>query len=192
MSDMIRSFIAVLLQPEIKRDIYQSTAPLHQLPLDMKWVEKENYHVTLKFFGSLTQKEIQKAKTFLEGITAVREPFYLECGELVTFPTWRRPRVLCLSLEGEIKTLQDLRQKIEVGLARVGFSKEKRKKFHPHITLGRFRSGNDMLRKMIREKAEPFPREKFLVQDIYLMASELTPKGPKYTALARFPFQARE
>lgn len=70
MSDLTRSFIAVLLQPEIKRGIYQSTASLYQLPLDIKWVEEENYHFTLKFFGSLTQEEIEKVKTFLEAFTA--------------------------------------------------------------------------------------------------------------------------
>ncbi|HHV34976.1 MAG TPA: RNA 2',3'-cyclic phosphodiesterase [Syntrophomonadaceae bacterium] len=190
MNDLTRSFIAVLLQPEIKRDIYQSTAPLHRLPINIKWVEEENYHLTLKFFGSLNSKEIQKVKTFLEAFTAMREPFYLQCGELMAFPNWRRPRVLCLSLEGDIEAVQDLRQKIETGLAEVGFPKDKRKRFHPHITLGRFRSGNDAL-KMISDNAGRFSDEKFLVQDLYLMASKLTPKGPEYTALARYPFQVK-
>ncbi|MDD2359217.1 MAG: RNA 2',3'-cyclic phosphodiesterase [Syntrophaceticus schinkii] len=192
MSDLTRSFIAVLLQPEIKRGIYQSTASLYQLPLDIKWVEEENYHFTLKFFGSLTQEEIEKVKTFLEAFTAAIKPFYLQCGELMVFPNWRSPRVLSLSLKGEIKILQGLWHNIETGLADIGFLEEKRKRFNPHITLGRFRSGNDALEKMIRERAGHIPDEKFLVQELYLMASKLTPEGPEYTALARYPFQVKE
>jgi len=192
LSDLTRSFIAVLLPPWIKRGIYQSTAPLYQLPLDIKWVEEENYHLTLKFFGSLTHEEIQKAKRFLEAFTAAIKPFYMHCGELMVFPNWRRPRVLSLSLKGEIKLLQDLWHQLETGLASIGFLEEKRKRFNPHITLGRFRSGNDALEKMIRERAGHVPVEKFLVQELYLMASKLTPKGPEYTALARYPFQVKE
>ncbi|MGB4504960.1 MAG: RNA 2',3'-cyclic phosphodiesterase, partial [Syntrophaceticus sp.] len=189
MLSLTRSFLAVLLQPELKRDIYRAIAPLQQLPLDVKWVEEENFHLTLKFFGPLSREEIQKAVTFLKSFKA--KPFYLRCGELMVFPNWRRPRVLCLSLEGEIEALQDLWQRIELGLVREGFPEEKRKRFHPHITLGRFRSGNDELCKMIKEKAGPFPGEMFLVEELSLMASKLTPKGPQYTALARFPFQAK-
>ena len=192
MSDLTRSFIAVLLPPWIKRGIYQSTASLYQLPLDIRWVEEENYHLTLKFFGSLTHEEIQKAKRFLEAFTAAIKPFYMHCGELMVFPNWRRPRVLSLSLKGEIKLLQDLWHQLETGLASIGFPEEKRKRFNPHITLGRFRSGNDALEKMIRERAGHVPVEKFLVQELYLMASKLTPKGPEYTALARYPFQVKE
>jgi 2'-5' RNA ligase len=45
---------------------------------------------------------------------------------------------------------------------------------------------------MIRERAGHIPDEKFLVQELYLMASKLTPEGPEYTALARYPFQVKE
>lgn len=191
MSDLKRIFIAVLLHPDIKRGIYQSTVPLHRLPLDIKWVEEKNYHLTLKFFGYLASQEIKKVKTFLDDFSAMREPFYLKFGELTVFPNWHRPRVLCLSLQGEADALQRLWRQLETGLAGIGFSQEEGKRFRPHITLGRLHSGNDELQKMIRESAGRLSDEKFFIQELYLMASKLTPKGPEYTALMRYPFHVK-
>lgn len=192
MSDQVRSFIAILLPPVVKRGIYQFANPLQQLPLDVKWVEKENYHLTLKFLGSLTIEEIQKVKAFLQRFTAQVEPFYLKCGGLVVFPNQRRPRVLCLSLEGETESVQSLWKAVESGLAQVGFPEEKRKKFHPHITLGRFRSAGDMHWEKIKAEAGSCSGEKFMVHELFLMASKLTPMGPEYRDLARYSFQVKE
>lgn len=187
---LIRSFLAVLLDPEIKRDIYRAVRRLQKLPHDMKWVAEKNYHLTMKFFGDLSGEEIDQAIAILEPFAAGRSPFYLQCGELTAFPNRRRPRILCLPLHGETDTLQDLWQKSEAGLARAGFPEEKRKSFHPHITLGRFHHEKNIVWKELIDQAGPFPEQRFLVRDLYLMSSKLTPQGPRYKALAKFPFQA--
>jgi 2'-5' RNA ligase len=135
-----RSFIAVLLPPELKRDIYQFNAPLQRLPLDIKWVEKENYHLTMKFLGSCTAREINKASNFLWDLTGEWEPFHLQCGELIVFPNWHRPRVISISLRNT-ENLQNLWYKIEKGLASRGFPEEKRKRFSPHLFCQFHRSG---------------------------------------------------
>lgn len=184
-----RSFIAVLLPPELKRDIYQFTAPLQRLPLDIKWVEEKNYHLTMKFLGSCSAAEINKASNILQGLTAEREPFNLQCGELMVFPNWHHPRVISLSLVESTENIQDLWYKIEKNLAHRGFKEEKRKRFNPHVTLGRLRSKNSELKKMLKGKACPFTGKDILVREIYLMASKLTPKGPQYTVIKSFPFR---
>lgn len=183
-----RSFIAVLLPPELKRDIYQFNAPLQRLPLDIKWVEKENYHLTMKFLGSCTAREINKASNFLWDLTGEWEPFHLQCGELIVFPNWHRPRVISISLRNT-ENLQNLWYKIEKGLASRGFPEEKRKRFSPHITLGRLRSKNSELKKILKGKACPLTGKDILVRELYLMASKLTPKGPQYTVIKSFPFR---
>ncbi|HBG22630.1 MAG TPA: RNA 2',3'-cyclic phosphodiesterase [Peptococcaceae bacterium] len=184
-----RSFIAVLLPSELKRDIYQFTAPLRQSPLSIKWVEEENYHLTMKFLGSCSAIEINKASNFLRDLTAERKPFKLQCGEVMVFPNWHRPRVISLSLTGDTEILKNLWYEIEIGLASKGFPEEKRKRFNPHITLGRLRSENSELRKMIEGKACPVTGKNILVWDIRLMASKLTPQGPQYTTIESFSFR---
>lgn len=55
-----RAFIAVLLPEHIKSKIFELTLPLRKFPWDIKWVEKENYHLTLKFLGSISDKDQKK------------------------------------------------------------------------------------------------------------------------------------
>ena len=187
MSEQIRAFTAVLLQPELQQRISDCAGSLYKLPLDVKWVEKNNLHLTLKFFGSLSRGDVEKAVTQLKMIAEQEKPFYLQCGELTALPHSSRPRVICLSLKGELDRLQSLWQRIENTLAAAGFPKEKRNKFHPpHITLGRFRSKGNWA--VITKNADPFPDDKILVDKIHMMASKLTPHGPIYSPLAAIPF----
>lgn len=183
----IRSFIAVMLPTKLKRDIYRFSASLQQSPLNIKWVEEENYHLTMKFLGSCSAIEIKKASNLLRDLTADSKPFNLQCGEVMVFPNWHHPRVISLSLTGDTEILKSLWCAIEKGLASKGFSEEKRKGFNPHITLGRLRSENSELRKMIEGKTCPVTGENFLVRDLCLMASKLTPQGPQYTLIECFP-----
>jgi len=186
LSEQIRAFTAVLLQPELQQRITDCAGPLYKLPLDVKWVEKNNLHLTLKFFGSLSREDIQKAVTQLKIIAEQEKAFYLQCGELTALPNSSHPRVICLSLKGELDRLQLLWQRIENTLAAAGFPKEKREKFNPHITLGRFRSRGNWA--VIAKNAGPFPDDQILVDKIHMMASKLTPRGPIYSPLAVIPF----
>jgi len=186
LSEQIRAFTAVLLQPELQQRITDCAGPLYKLPLDVKWVEKNNFHLTLKFFGSLSREDIQKAVTQLKIIAGQEKPFYLQCGELTALPNSSHPRVICLSLKGEVDRLQFLWQRIENTLAAAGLPQEKRDRFHPHITLGRFRSRGNW--EDIARNAGPFPEDIILVDKIHMMASKLTPRGPIYTPLAAIPF----
>ena len=136
MSEQIRAFTAVLLRLNCS-SISDCAGSLYKLPLDVKWVEN-NFHFTLN--GPLSRGDIQKAVTQLKIIAEQEKPFYLQCGELTALPRSSHPRVICLSLKGEVDRLQLLWQRIENTLASAGFPKEKRNKFYPHITLGRFRS----------------------------------------------------
>ena len=63
---------------------------------------------------------------------------------------------------------------------------EKRRKYRPHITIGRIKPGTDF---------KIFPRSldikiviSFTVKSIEFMESELTPDGRKYTILLSAPF----
>lgn len=186
MNKDVRSFLAILLPEELKKRIYKSLAPLRRLSLDVKWVEEENYHLTLKFFGSLTAEKIRRVSELLPHLAAKTPPFHLQCGGLIVFPNRRRPRVICLSLEGDLQLLHALQSKIDAQLADAGFPREK-KRFHPHITLGRLRSlrNSHALFKMMSDGGE-LVENGFEVDKFFLMASQLTPQGPHYTPLASF------
>lgn len=187
---VIRCFVAILLTDEAKSNIYRVTEPFRQFPLDVKWVERENYHLTLKFLGSLDPSRVEKADAILAGITREHDRFALSYGGLGMFPHPRRPRVLWLSLAGDVESLLALQLKLEKGLVAAGFLHEE-KIFRPHLTLGRFRSTAHL--DAFYNKYREIPVAKnigtFPVPELHLMESKLTPAGPHYTSLASYPLR---
>ncbi len=187
-----RSFLAILLPDAVKKTIHQVTSPFRLLPLDVKWVEERNYHLTLKFFGPITANEIQRLHHTLNQLTTHVEQFILSYGGFGVFPNLMRPRVVWLGLDGEVESLNRLYTKIEEKLFAAGFPREE-KKFRPHLTLGRFRSNVniDLFIKFVKENPVPDHIGNFDVVELHLMESKLTPAGPHYTSLAAYPLRKK-
>lgn len=198
MSDTImqkktRSFLAILLPADAKKIIHQVSSGLRQLPVDVKWVEEENYHLTLKFFGSLTTDEIQRVHDTLNRLTPQMEQFTLSYGGGGVFPNLKQPRVIWVGLTGEVEKLSRLHAKIEEKLFTAGFPKEE-KKFRPHLTIGRFRSDSnlDLFIKFLKENPLPQHLGNISVQEFHLMKSTLAREGPHYASLAVYPLHKKE
>jgi len=187
-----RSFLAILIPDAVKKAIHQVTSPFRLLPLDVKWVEERNYHLTLKFFGPITASEIQRVHDALNQLTPHVEQFSLSYGGFGVFPNLMRPRVVWLGLAGEVESLIQLYTKIEEKLFTAGFPREE-KRFRPHLTLGRFRSNSniDQFLKIVKENPVPDHIGNFDVVELHLMESRLTPGGPHYTSLAAFPLRKK-
>ncbi len=133
----IRSFIAIKLPQPLMTAIYGLTVPLRRLQLDAKWVGQDNYHLTLKFLGAITQEEITAIDGRLQTLRS-RPGFDLTAEGWGMFPNTRRPSVFWLGLGGELEALQRLWQDLEDRLSEIGYPRDAR--FHPHVTLARFRS----------------------------------------------------
>jgi len=65
-------------------------------------------------------------------------------------------------------------------LTKIGFESEGRK-FKPHLTIGRVRDYKNIQQVNDTFIAYNFPTVEFNVQNIFLMKSELTPKGAIYS-----------
>lgn len=185
-----RSFLAVLLSDVLKNRIYQVTESLRQLPLDMKWVEKENYHLTLKFFGFLTKSQLEQINLYLHELTPKLACFSLKFGGWGLFPNEKRPRVLWLGIDGDVDYLLQLHSQLENDLARLGFPPEE-KRFHPHLTLGRLRSSSNIESLLKKVKESPLAQNigSFPVAKLHLMESKLGPAGARYFVLSSYPFR---
>jgi len=102
----------------------------------------------------------------------------------------RIPRVVWVGAQAGSAQLTELARRVEDGLGRVGFPKEKRD-FTAHFTLGRVRSprnAESLLAALHEESAERFGAAP--VSQCSLMQSELNPSGSIYTELERFLFEA--
>lgn len=183
---MIRSFLAIELPVDLKKTIAEYLAELIQIPSQVKWVSARQTHLTLKFFGSITQEALENISEVLFPVIADYPPFQLTLKGLGGFPNLFRPRVIWLSLGGEIEILQGLHQTIEKALVPLGIPKEDRP-FQGHLTLGRNKDNqiNEVLYQRLSKglKEEAFP---FEVRELILFRSDLKPDGAVHTKLRTF------
>ena len=184
----IRSFIAIELPEEVKRGLVRLRGELERKEHTfVKWVDVGGIHLTLKFLGNIPSKQVAQITKAIEEAAQGISPFHLEISGLGAFPNLKQPRVLWVSIGGEIDKLSSLQQNIDSALASLGFAKEERP-FVPHLTLARIRQGASPLeRKMLGELviSTSFGSKYVVAVDaISLMRSQLTPVGAIYTCLA--------
>lgn len=191
--EQIRSFIAIELPQNVKNGLAKLLSELGKTrhPF-VKWVNSESIHLTLKFLGNIPFKQVAEINRLMEEAVQGTLPFHLEVSELGAFPNLKRPRVLWVSIKGEIDTLLSLQQSIDSALAPLGFTEEKRP-FTPHLTLARLRERTSPAeRKIFAELVmstnfeSSYPLE---VKTISLMRSQLTPEGAIYTRLFALKLQ---
>lgn len=142
---------------------------------DYKWVERENLHLTLRFYGEIEEAALPKIKEELAA-AAKRAPFAVELSCVGAFGGMRNPKLLYLGLTKGAEELGAM-------AAALG----DKEKFKPHLTLGRQRSlrgMGELSRLLASYELDPIA---FSVDRLELVKSTLTAKGPVYETIARQP-----
>ena len=185
--EKIRSFIAVNLNSDIKKYLNSLQAYLNIPESKIKWVEKNNLHLTMKFLGSISLEQTELIKSELEEIASRYSPFIIKLSSNIgTFPTYKMPRIIWVGIKEGISELKELYNSIENKLSNKGFPRED-KDFSGHITIGRvkfIRDKTNFIQILKRTEVNNFTQE---VGSIDLMESKLTPSGPIYNITAKFP-----
>ncbi|RMF90078.1 MAG: RNA 2',3'-cyclic phosphodiesterase [Methanobacteriota archaeon] len=147
---------------------------------DIKFVEAENTHVTLKFLGEIGDAAVEEVGRALEESCAGMPPMVARLTGLGAFPNTGYVRVLwigviCPEMEG-------LQRRLDDALSRIGFRREKG--FKMHLTIGRVRSARNKERlvEALRRRRD-MEIGSVTIDAVKLKKSELTPKGPVYTDL---------
>jgi len=176
----MRTFIAVGISSEARERIAQIQAEFRSVGPDVKWVEPENLHITLKFLGEVEKERLLEVieKTKL-GVGEISN-FKVHLSGLGTFPSVKSPRIVWVGVSQGKDELRRLSEGIEENLSHLGFPKEKRG-FSAHLTIGRVRSpkGKEKLVKKI-EELEATDVGEFPVDKVLVMESQLSSKGPTY------------
>lgn len=180
-----RGFIAIDIDSfpklvEFERDIKNSGA-------NVKLVEPENIHLTLKFLGDTDESLIDRIEEIMRESVKEIEPFTIKLKSAGVFPNERYIKVIWIGIEnGEI--IGKIASKIDEKISDLGFEKEKRR-FSVHLTIARVKSAKnkEKLIQMI-EKYRDVEFANITVDSIKLKKSELTQKGPIYTTLKEIKF----
>jgi len=181
----MRIFVAVDLDEVLRSEIGALQQRLAREGIsEIRWTDPGGIHLTLRFCGEVSRETARRLGEALDPGPPF-PPFNLRIGGLGTFPPRGAPRVLFLSADGE-KILPALAAWVEERVVSAGLPGEPRR-FHPHLTLGRFRQGG-------RPRSRELPGAPFAenlgsvrVKEMVMFESHLGSGGARYEALRRFP-----
>ena len=212
MTESLRLFFAVDLEPKLKREIAHEcedlrkkfdrstlapghdnlgpvgTGPGHpEVRRKLSWVSEENHHFTMKFLGSTPKDRVssvlESAQAAMQGIT----PFEIEARNLRCFS-----RVLWMDVSDPSQSLSRIAKALESRLASLGFEEEMRP-YVAHLTLARLKEGRPFHPQDIEELAGERINATFghcRVSELILFKSETLKTGAKYEVLGRIPLKA--
>jgi 2'-5' RNA ligase len=177
---MPRLFTAV----EIPADIGQSLALLRGGLPGARWVEPENYHLSLRFIGDIDDGLAREIAYMLGHVK--RSRFDLRIEGLDSFGG-NRPRVVIAAVSA-VPELVDLQAEHERLMQRVGLEPER--KYRPHVTLARLRDTSSRQVADYLSTRQPFRLNPFPVSRFVLYSSRASVGGGPYVIEAEYPLAA--
>ncbi|MCU0607591.1 MAG: RNA 2',3'-cyclic phosphodiesterase [Candidatus Edwardsbacteria bacterium] len=175
----LRCFIALEIPADIRTYLGRLIDRLRASGADVKWVEPDGIHLTLKFLGPVDPGRIAALASRLDGITATDRPVTATLGPLGAFPDLRRPQVIWCGLAITDDAADILWHEVEQGMAAEGFAPERRG-FTPHLTLGRVRTMHRIAACIGLVEHTAIVPQPFVSDRLSLVRSDLTPLGPVY------------
>ena len=186
----MRCFVAVPLPEPVRELLRRVQEALARAEDEVKWVERENLHLSLKFLGEVTEEQVSRLTELLNA-EAVRWPtLRLSYAGIGAFPERGAPRIVWAGATGDLEKLAGLAAAIERAAEAVGVPREGRP-FVAHVTLGRVRSLRNLkCFQALVENQRGVPLGEAAVDKFVLYRSTLTSGGPIYEDLACFPLTA--
>ncbi|MBU2578709.1 RNA 2',3'-cyclic phosphodiesterase [Patescibacteria group bacterium] len=206
---MSRIFIAINLSENIKEElgIFQKEiqdlfpSELNEIEIDeiateniaqsrgvVRWVKKENLHLTLVFIGHIKKNQFFQIAQIIKKVVQSQKPLFLKFEKICYGPAKiEPPRLIWMELEKE-KELLKLVGNLQKELFAAGIlGKDDKREFSPHITLARI---NAWLWRQIEPEERPeIEKDIFLnfpIKSIEIMESKLKKGGPVYTILESY------
>lgn len=188
----MRCFIAINIDEQIRKNLSDLQNELQRKvdvrKSDVKWVNPENTHLTLKFLGEIKDDQIVEVCNATADVASRHRRFNLDVRSVGYFGG-RSARVLWIGIGENCEDILKLHDDLERQLEQAGWPREGRK-FSAHLTLCRIRNSKAgmKLAQASREYSD-FEIGTLSADSITVYQSELTPQGPIYTALGNFELQ---
>ena len=186
---MIRSFIAIPLPDNIKRDIRDRIDSFGKTHISI--TPYNNLHLTLYFLGDILEEAVDKISEKLRNLSRTRAEFVLRFRGVDAFRDRRGDvKVIFIPLIEGLEAVRGLYR--EVGMLIKPYIKEE-KEYTPHLTIGRVRKN------VPRQELEDFMGtlegieiERVLVSGITFFRSELNRRGAIHTPIDVVEFSAKK
>jgi len=178
---MIRLFVGL----DLPEDLRETLSMMERGIPGARWIDSDNYHVTLRFIGEVAENEAEDIDSALAGIRA--RQFSLALAGVGHFGKLRSARSIWAGVEPS-PALKHLQAKVESAIVRAGFPAEERR-FRPHITLARIKgeTGHHLANFLSEHgdfRVPPFP-----VTAFHLYQSRLSRSGAAYEIICSYALE---
>ena len=185
----MRVFIAIDISDKIRKAIAdlqkQIASKIDVEKGDLKWVEPNNIHLTLKFLGEINNKQATEVSEIAKTAAQAHQKFTLDIESVGSFGG-RSAKIVWVGAGKGNDALLALQKDLDDLLVQAGYPKEERE-FSAHLTLCRV--NHPIAGVKLGEAIKQFMYLKLgaiTADAICVYQSQLTPAGPIYTLLASF------
>ncbi len=175
---MARLFTGLEIDPALALELSLARGGL----AGARWVEPEDYHITLRFVGEVDGALAREIDAELRRVRA--RAFDLAIARIGSFGG-ERPRAI-VALIDPSAPLERLQGELEALMRRLGLAPETRK-FTPHITLARLKGVTADAVATYLAGVSVFPRRKIAARRVTLYSSRTSRGGGPYVAEAVYP-----
>jgi 2'-5' RNA ligase len=187
--ELMRLFVAIAPPAAALDELDALAGPLRGGRQDLRWTDREAWHVTLAFLGQVDESAATRLLARLENAARRHHVFRLAFSGAGAFPAATRANVLWTGLSGDRGPLAHLAESVAAGASRAGASPPDRgRRFRPHLTLARCRvpaNVTELVTALDGYQGPSWPADR-----IHLVRSRLGPtEYPRYTTLGSWPLR---
>ena len=185
-ADRWRVFCAIEMPHPTRLAVMKYVSDLRETVPNVRasWSRESNIHLTLKFLGEVPTKTVPDFSAAISRVVAGVEPFSVLLKGKGVFPRRRDPRILWIGITDPDGKLEELHSRVETESFAGGFAKEE-KRFHPHLTLARLRSQQNVRELVDAHELLAFEPQQIRITELVVFRSELSSSGSQYTAISR-------
>jgi RNA 2',3'-cyclic 3'-phosphodiesterase len=170
---------------EVPKEVGQVLSMLRGGLPGARWIDPENYHITLRFIGDIDDRLAHDIASLLDNVK--RRPFDVRFEELASFGG-NKPRAVIAAVD-PVTPLVELQAEHERLMRRLGLEPEGRK-FIPHVTLARLRDSSSRdVADYLSTRAALFGST-FRVSRFVLYSARASVGGGPYVVEADYPLAA--
>src|ERR1700681_583478 len=170
---------------EIPSDVGQALGMLRGGLPGARWIDPQNYHLTLRFIGDVDDLIAHEVASMLGRVK--RGAFELHLEGLTSFGG-RKPRAVVATV-APAQALLEVQSEHERLMQRIGLEPEGRK-YTPHVTLARLRDASSHGVADYLATRHPFRPPPFRVSRFVLYSSRASVGGGPYVVEAAYPLAA--
>jgi len=184
----MRLFAAVLPPEPALTELGAYVDALHRLPGadTLRWTERTGWHLTLAFYGEVTDDVRPELDTRLARAAHRHHPHEVRLAGGGRFSD----RALWTGVDGDHTALRRLADSVDAGARRAGIAMDEHRPYHPHLTVARNRTATRLA--PFAEGLTGFTGRDWTVRELSLVRSHPPAPGvpgaqPRYEVVAAWP-----